>query len=261
MERTVPIDSISVNRTLDPGDDITELAEDIRDSGLQVPVLVNQNYELIDGLRRLEALRSLGFDAVHVVPVTMFLPAATWIQRAREHGVLARPLTPRRIWQLYSACLPLISVSRSHEMRGKPHGRGASVNGRTRFLEAVGLTSESHFQAVIQTYRTAQEQTVRGELARQAVDLIERGSLTAYGAIDYVKRNLNEGIITTAEDQLVLLQNAVHTLSGIAFSLKRMGPLHATVTSAQLAPITKDLRNFRRTLHRLIHSLESEKDS
>lgn len=261
MERTVPIDAISVNRTLDPGDDITELADHIRDSGLQVPVLVNQNYELIDGLRRLEALRSLGFTAVHVVPVTMFLPAATWIQRAREHGVLAKPLTPRRTWQLYAACQPLIAVSRSHEMRGKPHGKGAHVNGRSRFLVATGVRSESLLQATIQTYRTSQEQSTRGELARQAVALLERGDLSVYGAVDYVKRRLNEGTITGAEEQLALLQNTVHTLSGISFGLKRMGPLHAEVTPEQLKPIVKDLRSFRTILYQLIHSLESEKDS
>lgn len=261
MERTVPIDSIVVNRTLEPGDDVTQLAEHIRDSGLQVPLLVNQNYELIDGLRRLEALRSLGFTAVHVVPVTMFLPAATWIERAREHGVLAKPLSPRRIWQLYSACLPLISVSRSHEMRGKKHGRGVSINGRERFLEASGVHSESFLQAVIQTYRLAEEKSTRGELARQAIVLMERGSISPYGAVDYVKRRQEQGAITGAKDQLALLENTVHALSGINFSIRRLGVLDSEITNQQLDPILREFRNFRRILHQLIHSLEKEKDS
>jgi hypothetical protein len=244
---------------LEPGDDISELAEHIHESGLQIPLLVNQNYELIDGLRRLEALRSLGFTEVHVTPVTMFLPAATWIQQAREHGVLAKPLTPRRIWQLYSACLPLISVSRSHEMRGKKYGQGAHINGRERFLKAAGLTSESNFQAVIQVYKMTTEQSVRGELARRAVEQLELGNFTVYQAVDYVKRNLDKGVITSATDQLNLLQNTVHMLSGISFGLKRLGLINGEVQRDQLAPIIKELRSFRRVLHQLINTLEKEK--
>lgn len=261
MERTVPIDSIVVNRTLESGDDISKLTDHIRDAGLQVPLLVDQGYELIDGLRRLEALRSLGFTVVHVVPTTMFLPAVTWLKRAREHGVLARPLTSRRIWQLYKSCLPLISVSRSHEMKGKLRGQGVHINGRSTFLDAIGMTSESRFQASIQTYRLAEENSTRGDLARQAVELLERGQLSIYQAVDYVKRHYTEGAINSSEDQLALLQNTVHALSGINFSLKRMGNLNEALTAQQLAPIAKDLRNFRRTLHQLIHTLEGAKDS
>lgn len=261
MERTVPISSIVTNRTLEPGDDVTELADHIRDSGLVIPILVNQNYELIDGLRRLEALRSLGFSVAHVIPVTMFGPAATWIKRAREHGILARPLSPRRIANLYSMCRPLIQVSRSHEMRGKPKGKGAHVNGRERFLEASGVQSEAYLQAVIQTYRMAEEQTVRGELARQAIDLMERGTLSAYGALEWVKRRYNEGNVTEAAEQLDLLENTVQMLSGITFGIKRLAPLHADVKKAQIDPIVKQLRAFRRTLYQLINTLEREKDS
>lgn len=261
MERTVPIDSIVVNRTLEPGDDVTELAEHIRDSGLQIPLLVSQNYELIDGLRRLEALRSLGHTAIHVTPVTMFLPAATWIQRAREHGVLAKPLTPRRIWHLYSACLPLIQMSRSHEMRGKRFGKGVSINGRGRFLEATGVRSESYLQAILQTFRLAEEKSTRGELARQAIVLMEQGSISAYGAVDYVKKRQEQGAITGAKDQLALLENTVHAFSGINFSLRRLGPLDPGISKQQLDPVIRELRNFRRELHQLIHNLEKEKDS
>lgn len=261
MERTVPIDSITVYRTLEPGDDITELAEHIRDSGLVVPLLVNQNYELIDGLRRLEALRSLGFTVAHVVPVTMFGPAATLITRAREHGVLARPLSPRRLWRLYTMCQPLISMSKSHERRGRPKGKGAHVNGRQNFIESLGMNSESYLQAVIQTYRMTLEDSTRGELARQAVALIESGRLTVYGAIEWIKRRYNEGNIIEASEQVTLLQNTAHALNGIGFGFKRLAPLHKDVPPEQLESILKDFRSFRRVLHQLIHNLEREKDS
>lgn len=261
MERTIPIDSIVVNRTLEPGDDVTELAEHIRDSGLIIPILVNQNYELIDGLRRLEALRSLGFTVAHIVPVTMFGPTAIWLQRAREHGVLARPVSPRRLWYLYEMCRPLIQVSRSHEARGKPKGKGAHVNGREKFLEALGMRSESYLQAVYQTYRTAQEQSARGEVARQAVALIEQGRLSPYGAVEWAKRRYNEGNITDAAGQVDLLENTTQMLSGITFGLKRLGPLHSDVQKEQVDKFIAQFRAFRKTLHQLTNTLEREKDS
>lgn len=262
MAQNVSIGTISTRRTLEPEDDISDLAEHIRDSGLQIPVLVNQNYELIDGLRRIEAVRSLGNTTIDVVPVTLFGPAVTWLERARVHGVHARPLSPRRIWEMYRAVVPLISLSRSQQMRGSSHGRGVHVDGRERFRKATGIESESYFQAVTQLYRMAREDDVRGDIAREAVELVERGQLSIYMSLDYVRRRVTApGNIIKADQQLPMFDNIVSTLAGISYSLSQLGPIDQSIPREKLTDIATELRSFRRTLFQLINQLEKEQDS
>lgn len=261
MPQTVPISSIITKRTLESDDDVSDLAQHIQDSGLQIPVLVNQNYELIDGLRRMEAVRSLGNTTIDVTPVTLYGPTVTWLKKAREHGVLARPLSPRRMWEIYRACKPLIAVSRSQQMRGRSHGRGVHVDGRERFLDAMGIESESYFQAVTQLYRTAREDDLRGEVAREAVELVERGQMSVYMSLDYIRRRSTIGTITKADQQVPMFENIMSTLAGIHYSLGQLGPLDPAIPKETLADITGELRKFRRRLFQLINQLDKEQDS
>ncbi|MFY9798930.1 MAG: ParB N-terminal domain-containing protein, partial [Candidatus Nitrosopolaris sp.] len=56
----IPIDSIKIgSRFRNDLGDIASLAENIREIGLLHPIVINQNRELICGLRRIEAFKSL----------------------------------------------------------------------------------------------------------------------------------------------------------------------------------------------------------
>ena len=261
MGQQVSIDSIVTTRTLEPGDDIKPLAHSIRDTGLKIPVLVNQNNELIDGLRRIHAVRSLGNTRIEVVAVALYDPAITWLERARVHGVEVRPLSPRRIWEIYQACRPLIAVTRSHEMRGKNHGRGVHINGREKFLKATGIESESYFQAATQLFRMTKEDGLRGQLAQEAIELVEKEQLSVYMALEYVRTRRRPGVVVKADEQLTLLTNSASALSGISYSLQQLGPIDASITADQLKGIARELREFRRAIHQLIHQLEREQGS
>lgn len=258
MGQQVPIGSIVIRRALDPGDDLGPLMEHIRDSGLRVPVLVNQDYELIDGLRRVEAVRRLGNTRIEVIAVTLYGPALTWIERARVHGVYAKPLTPRRMFELYESCKPLISVTRSQQMRGRQRGEGVHIKGRERFLAAIGIDSESWFQAVTQLYRMSKEDSLRGETAREAVAMLEEGQVSPYMALDYVRTRRRPGIIVKAEEQLAMLDSVASSLAGMAYGIKQLGLVDPSIPRERRTGVAKELREFRSTLHRLITQLEKE---
>lgn len=257
----VPIDSIVTYRTLDLDDDISALAGHIRDSGLQIPVLVNQDYELIDGLRRIAAVRSLGNTTIEATAVTLYGPAATWIERARVHGVEAKPLTPRRIWELYETVKPLISMSRSQQMRGTNHGRGVHIDGRGTFLAATGIESESYFQAVTQLYRMTREDSLRGRLAQEAVEMVERGTFTVYMGLDYVRKRRKPGDIVKAESQVALFESVTSTLKALGYSFNQLGPIDPSIPGEKIKETVAELRNFRRQLHQVINQLEKGQNS
>ena len=65
----IPIQKVIVrDRIRKDYGDIKELADDIRENGLINPPVVNKEYELLAGERRLKACKSLGWEKI---PVTM----------------------------------------------------------------------------------------------------------------------------------------------------------------------------------------------
>jgi ParB-like nuclease family protein len=257
MGQYVPLSSIRTNRALDPDDDVGKLAEHINDSGLQVPILVTSDYTLIDGLRRLKAVASLGHTTVEVVAVNMYEQAMAWIKRAREHGVEARPLAPRRIAELYAACRPLMNMSRSLKMRGVQFGTGVQVLGRKSFLEAAGIDSEAYLQATTQIYRIAEQDTEKGRWARQVLPKVEAGTMTVYMALDYIRRRADKGNVVKLEEQRLIVMNTRATLTGLLYSLRQLGPLDPEL-NRDGEGLIDDLRKMRRVLHQLINQLTKE---
>ena len=262
MGQNVPIASITTNRTLSIDDDLTGLAQSIRDNGLQVPVLVNYDMVLIDGLRRIEAAKMLGQVTIEVVKVTLYLPALSWLRKAREHGVEARELTPRRIWEIYSVVRPLMNISKSQAMRTKKTLQGVKVGNRQDLVDALGIEKEAYLQVVTQLYRTAEEPTSkRGKIAREAVKILEEGKLTPYMAIDYLRRRTSNTGTGDADEQLQALRVASAALNGIRFGFMKLGTINPDITPEDVKDIVRDFRRFRRTLHQLIHQLDREQES
>lgn len=262
MGQQIPIADIWIGtRVLEPGDNLTLLTEDIKEVGLVIPVLVDHENRLIDGLRRIRAVQSLGQDTIEVVAVTLHQPAMAWIQRAREHGIQAKPLTPRRIWDLYQTTRPLLNATRSQASRGTRHGRGARFGGREAFLSATGIDSESYLQAVTQIFRNAEEDSEKGRAAREVIDLVADESISPYMALEHVRQRLSRGDIVKAPDQERVLTTATSTLNGIDYGLSKLGPLSLDFDPGVLKDVLNDLTRFRRNLYRLIRQLEKEQET
>jgi hypothetical protein len=252
------ITDIRINRQLDPDDDLTALAAHISEHGVMIPILVDHEYRLIDGLRRIRAIESLGQTTIDVVAVALHPPAMAWIGRARQHGVEARPLTPRRIWQLYQATRPLIDATRAQVTRGTQHGRGVRFAGREGFLKATGIDSESYLQAVTQIFRTSEEDSRKGQAAREVIDLVDSGGMSPYMALEHVRQRMSIGDIVDAPDQERVLTTVTSTLNGIEYGLSKLGLLSPDFDAAVLKDVMADLTRFRRTLNRLVKQLDKE---
>lgn len=260
MGQQVPIDSILVDRQLVPTDDLSSLMASIERSGQRVPILTNGDYHLIDGLRRLEALRRLGHTTAEVIATSMYPQACAALKRAREHGVAAVEVTPRRLWELYEALRPLLNITRSHLQRGRQRGQQIRIGGRALFIEALGMSSESLLQAVTQVYRAAQEDpTDRGDRAREAVKRLEAGETTVYMAVDYMRPMVETRDIVKLDEQRAAFETAAKTLNGLLFGLERIGPLNRRlVKDGEIEEYLRQLKIFRRKFAGFIHRIEEE---
>jgi hypothetical protein len=256
------LSDVVTERVLSPDDDISQLAKHINDAGLQVPILVTPNNHLVDGLRRLGAVRSLGQSTIEVKAVSLYPHACAWIKRTREHGVEALPLTPRRVWEIYKAIQPLLSITKSYVQTGRKKGQSPKFNvgGRPMLADALGLTSESPLQAITQVFRAAEEDpTERGDRSREAVARLMAGETTIYMAAEATRTQKRAyGGLKTPTAQRKALQNMVMTLDGLGYAMEQFGPLSNALKGQETEDWLTSLRKFRRKLARFIHQLEEE---
>lgn len=147
-------------------------------------------------------------------------------------------------------------------MKGTQHGTGIRVGGRREFIDALSIDKEAYLQAVSYVYKTAQEPTAKGVLAREMVQAMDAGVLTPYQASTRVRAfDKEQGAITGAEEQLASLRTATSALNGIAFGFSNLGAPNKDLPSQDIDDVLRDLRRFRKTLQKLIHQLEKEQDS
>jgi hypothetical protein len=265
MGQRVVIEKIKTNRVLDPDDDITALAQDIKDKGLAVPLLVDTEYQVIDGLRRLEALRTLGVEVVEVEPVSLYDKACLFLTKAREHGVEAKPLTARRIWEIYQQMSHILLITRSHVFRGKRAGtRGnKQLGGRKVLVKALGLRSESYLQVLTQVYRVAENgEGAEQEKAKRAVHLLENEGITVYTALGILKRTTAlKGDLLALTEQRAALTTAVSALRGLQVGLDQMGTLDKKFPQDELRAYAAELDKARQRLARFIRLFKEEINS
>lgn len=259
MAKRVAIDKIVIDRALVPGDDLAELARSIKENGQEVPILVTHEYELIDGLRRIEALRSLGETEVSVVPTYMYPRACELIKQAQQHGVAAAPLTPQRIWEMYSALRPLLNITRSHLQRGIPPGNrlGKTAGGQRSFADAIGVP-HGQVSALLSVYHKLDDPQF-GPKAAEALALLKRGEVTFYGAADFIRRGARlNGDITGLAQQQETLESAITSLNATIRAVSRLGKLHKKFPKEEAEQRLVELSATRYRLGKFIKLLTEE---
>jgi hypothetical protein len=213
----MPIDSIVVDRQLRPNDSVDTLAKSILDQGLTYPVLILANRYLVDGLRRLEASKLAGFTTIDVVIANTFEDAVDAL--ALSH----RDTPPKRLdyppWRLNEIWQAVI---------GLPHRGRVGQNSPSRALMSAALhvSSDNLIQSTVYTYRTAEQPGPEGDIAREAIRLMEAGIINGYGGrmrlYNYREAGkLAEGDMPKPIGRRVITQ-AVANLGGITKGLRRV---------------------------------------
>ena len=253
MIKRILIEEIKLNRGLDSDENLKELAKSLR-SGQQVPILVLADYTLVDGLRRVMALNTIGATEVDAVIAEDFEEAAECLFQAHG-GVL--PDRVRRVFEidrdLKGLILDRATRLRRKRMTGvsrsewKPSDQPPSRNLMER---ALG----KGYDKIVQTYRTAHIHTPAGWSA--VIRAMEDGEIPVGAAYEKLrgKAPLN-GNIRTAKDQKQLVDGVTRQLEAMILALEKLAwPIVIPLEDRQSA--TGKLRNSRSRLSRIIHLLE-----
>lgn len=258
------IDEIITTRRLAPGDDLSTLSAHIKKNGLKIPILVSRQKVIIDGLRRLEALKLLGETKIPVTVAVDFDTACAEIAKARKHGVDDRT-SWQRTWELYSDTRLLMvarmTMSRQRSAKDKVAsvhaGKGVGAS-RPMLSTALGLSSISALQSLTRVYMLAEnDDTVLGDRAREILPRLQANEITPYQAYGYAYRdNPFTGDVTGVEEQRTLLGSVTNTLSGVAKGLDKLGELNPGLQARELNAWLTSLKKSRARIIRFVRQLE-----
>jgi hypothetical protein len=256
VSEQILIDKIQFARGLDSGENLKELVRDLKASGQKVPILVLSDFTLVDGLRRVMALNTLGAKEVDAIVASTFDECIEALYLA--HSGQSPVQRPRRSWELYTQLKPLIDERRTRLTRERQVGiprkdRPPSTHPLSRTLldYAIG----KGWDKIVQVYRIAEEAEPTS-WRRAVVRDLEDGKITvgtAYRRI--LGRYPLTGNIHTVKDQSRLVSNAARQLTGLMLTLDKLAwPI--VIPSEDRQPAIAELKKNRGKLARIIHLLE-----
>jgi hypothetical protein len=217
----LPIDEINtMGRVLREDDDVEALAKSILDEGLRFPILLKEDNELIDGLRRMEAMRLAGFTTVEVFVAHSFEQAIGALTASHADSPPRQLNYPQ--WRIYQIWRALDGMPVTRRI-----GRPGTHPSRIALQQALRLSSQNVLQTAVFIYRAAQEDSEEGEIARQAVAEIEAGRINGYGARIRIykwrrdRKLLRESPLTLPQVKRIVT-NATTQLLGTAKALEEI---------------------------------------
>lgn len=246
-------------------DFLADLRGDIVKNGQQVPILLDADYQLVDGLYRYYVASDLGRDEIEAVVAQDYLEAMDALDVAHHPSQMRRKLTPRRIWQIKKGLHDYMTEA-LNVMRRLPNGEKRQVfakshRGKNAFANVLRVGSMTTYAAG-RLYREAEGDGPHSDYARELVKLMDEGSLTPNGAIDRFKRRLREkSAIEDIATQRRMMDRILDHLDSVEQGLDVMGPLHPDLTQDEIESWLKALYRTNVTLYRLRHSLKTRKVS
>lgn len=258
MSETILIESIKTDRKLDDGEDVKDLANLIAGFGLKVPVLLDHNHILIDGLRRIEAMKVLGETTVPAIVAETYEEAISNLMQAHKGR---SSVGPRRTWEITESIHELMQERmariKREKMLGLPREERYKRPYPTRSRVLLSDALNDHNTAkYAQVFRTA---TSGDQHAREVCRALEIGELTVNQALHRLatRSKMIRGDVKLLSEQRNLLRGATRNLSGLVKGLKKLGaPI--LLPKAELDEIVKELKIHRADLVSMIRQIEKE---
>lgn len=253
MSERILIESVKMDRELRPPEEVDELARAIAAHGQAVSVLLTQDLVLVDGLRRLEALKLLGHQTVEADIATTLEEACANLHEA--HGGVPPLHRIWRMWEIKQSLDDLIQErayharDRGNKARGSGKPSTAAGPSRRLFVEAFGYKPWDTLITVHRAFDPESPVHVR------IMDDLETGHITAHTAWRLMYKAAGfQGHITTGQEQATLLEGVSRQMNTAVQAISRLGPI--ALPSDQLNEHLTGLKKARAALIRNIHLLE-----
>lgn len=214
MLKQILIEEIKIDRELRDGDDLS----DLNAGQTWPPIVVNENYELIDGLRRLRRAERNGAKEITAHVFSTLEEASDAL--AEQHTTPVRDWT--RVYELVHALRPYINA-RWQRLRANNIRRITSRTlepvpstgpSRPLITRALGGTSAAHWEIVERVYE--------GAVSPEFLEEVKAGRLTPSGAFNRAHRVPKQGDVSAPQDQQAVVTSAAQFLAQAVRALDRL---------------------------------------
>lgn len=257
----------------------TRLKRSLSNEGMHVPVLLNHDWEVIDGARRVLAAKDLGWDRVPVQVTGTWPDVVQYFQEVRELDKVDFPAAPMRWLESYDLITRILqpifrpySLNLGTMRRRQGLGRDPGVNrsgGRLHqgLTEMLALTAPSvpivqvgHALAKARREHGAQ---FEAEL-RATVERMEKTTGQVWAADDVVRSAIKISQIPVlasdeklAAEQTAKLGRIMQVLEVGTTELKTLGDLNVAVDTAFAQTSIVKLRPVIKAANALLRALET----
>lgn len=258
------LDEVITNREIDTTG-LSVLRQNLKAHGQKVPVLLTDENILIDGQRRLEALRQLGRGYIWVALTNDLENSLKVLHTAHVTNTTeAKDITPRRVYEIYQGLMPQVDkrtaalrrrrlgISRDHKLEPLKGAR-ALISDALGVLEGYTATSMLLYKRFSEPCDPDIQMSLSVIRAR-----LEGGEITLYEARGQVSRAV-EGVPppeslspVDAGQQREALRVAHGQLTGTIKGLEYIGRLSPDITDAEVDMYIQALSEAKRSLHRFI---------
>lgn len=203
--------------------DLGPLRANIKKVGQQAPVITDINYQVLDGARRIEALRQLGHTEVYLVATSDREYLLKLFKEAAERNARTNLYKPMSIVEMMDLRRAMVNFTLASRRPGK------IVTVSARELTGVLLSMSDHTMNQLNTLARKREQAfMAGDLDR--VKLIEDLAREAYDAGEPIIRanrrleQIDNPIISIpARDQYKTVDRAITVMLGALQAIENPG--------------------------------------
>lgn len=232
----VEISTLSgVDREVAPTDDPSKLVADIKQHGQTTPILIRPDLHLIDGLRRVRALKSLGIEQVEAFTADTWAEIRARLEDGRSDENFRLPIIyrPYDILPMFYAVEAMgaraLSESRSEATRGLKRGarnlRRRLVPWRKQFFEALGVDDHIYTDSRFMVAAMANIPEGEEELYTFFYEESRNGRLSIHAARKGIENYAMRGDVLRAADQKRIFEKMIHEGEANYRAFKTLGSL------------------------------------
>lgn len=255
----VALDDIETDRVLqgEPAD-VTALAADIKKNGLQRPIIVLDDMTLVDGLRRIEAVRLNGQTEIDAVITDDLMELHDLLRKVNEEQGVP---PPRRIFEYHSLLKELIHDYHSYlrnnglwQMKDRP-ADAPTMRVADYILSALNLPYRNYISRIKVLYTA---EAAKQDLAVDLVKQVESGEMTI-GRANYIweMHSRNPHNMPPLE-QKNILSESLRNLGVITKALRKLPVGDLKIPQAEIEDALAQLKHYRGEIYSIYRSLGRE---